>query len=86
MTSTLVPGVLSGFVSDIATVSLFIPVVLRLAPTGIEITSLFICPADKNFHLVGWPLSAQRFETGDNVEQFLINATLPQTMKGSFEI
>ncbi|WP_028571706.1 SLC13 family permease [Desulfonatronum lacustre] len=29
--STLVPGVLSGFVSDIATVSLFIPVVLRLA-------------------------------------------------------
>jgi di/tricarboxylate transporter len=28
---TLVPGVLSGFVSDIATVSLFIPVVLRLA-------------------------------------------------------
>ncbi|MHB8711729.1 MAG: SLC13 family permease [Trichloromonadaceae bacterium] len=31
LTSTLVPGVLSGFVSDIATVSLFIPVVLRLA-------------------------------------------------------
>ncbi len=31
MMSTLVPGVLSGFVSDIATVSLFIPVVLRLA-------------------------------------------------------
>jgi Na+/H+ antiporter NhaD/arsenite permease-like protein len=30
--SSLVPGVLSGFVSDIATVSLFIPVVLRLAP------------------------------------------------------
>ena len=29
--SSLVPGVLSGFVSDIATVSLFIPVVLRLA-------------------------------------------------------
>jgi di/tricarboxylate transporter len=29
--STLVPGILSGFVSDIATVSLFIPVVLRLA-------------------------------------------------------
>ncbi|MHB8122140.1 MAG: SLC13 family permease [Desulfuromonadaceae bacterium] len=29
--STLAPGVLSGFVSDIATVSLFIPVVLRLA-------------------------------------------------------
>ncbi|MDP3430651.1 MAG: SLC13 family permease, partial [Desulfomicrobium sp.] len=31
LTSSLVPGVLSGFVSDIATVSLFIPVVLRLA-------------------------------------------------------
>jgi di/tricarboxylate transporter len=29
--SSLVPGFLSGFVSDIATVSLFIPVVLRLA-------------------------------------------------------
>ena len=29
--SSMVPGVLSGFVSDIATVSLFIPVVLRLA-------------------------------------------------------
>ena len=29
--SSLVPGVLSGFVSDIATVSLFIPVVLRLS-------------------------------------------------------
>ena len=29
--SSLVPGVLSGFVSDIATVSLFIPVALRLA-------------------------------------------------------
>ena len=29
--SSMVPGVLSGFMSDIATVSLFIPVVLRLA-------------------------------------------------------